>query len=109
MSDVLSDQPDTLEHYKSEHRALAAFRMLGREPSYMRNEDIVGCHFMRLGLACSRAQIRDCLGMLERGGLIEMSKVVTLVVVRLTAKGEEVGNGLVLAEGVLKPGVDCPY
>ena len=47
--------------------------------------------------------------MLERGGLIEMSKVVTLVVVRLTAKGEEVGNGLVLAEGVLKPGVDCPY
>ena len=47
--------------------------------------------------------------MLERGGLIEMSKVVTLVVVRLTAKGEEVGNGLVLAEGVLKPGVDCLY
>ena len=42
MSDVLSDQPDTLEHYKSEHRALAAFRMLGREPSYMSNEEIVG-------------------------------------------------------------------
>ena len=47
--------------------------------------------------------------MLERGGLIEMSKIETLVVARLTAKGEEVGNGLVLAEGVLKPGVDCPY
>ena len=105
MSDVLSDQPDTLEHYKSEHRSPHAW---SRAVLYEQRGDR-GCHFIRLGLACSRAQIRDCLGMLERGGLIEMSKVVTLVVVRLTAKGEEVGNGLVLAEGVLKPGVDCLY
>jgi hypothetical protein len=47
--------------------------------------------------------------MLERPGLIEVSTVEMLSVIRLTAKGDEVGKGLVVVEGVLRPGVDCPY
>ena len=101
--------PSPLEQQKSEHRALAVLRMLGRGPSYASNEEIVGCYFTRLGLACPRAQVRECLAMLERPGLIEVSTVEMLSVIRLTAKGDEVGKGLVVVEGVLRPGVDCPY
>ena len=47
--------------------------------------------------------------MLERANLIEVSTVETPTVIRLTAKGDEVGKGLIVVEGVLRPGVDCPY
>jgi DNA-binding PadR family transcriptional regulator len=109
MSDPQTNRPDTLEHHKLEHRALAVLRMLGRESSYMSNEEIVGCHFAQLGLVCSRAQVRECLAMLERTGLIEVSMVEKLTVIRLTEKGEEVSKGLVVVEGVLRPSVNCPY
>jgi hypothetical protein len=109
MSDSQTNCSDPLEQHKSEHRALAVLRMLGREPSYMSNEEIVGYHFAQLGLACSRAQVRECLAMLERTGLIEASMVEKLTVIRLTGKGEEAGKGPVTVEGVLRPSVDCPY
>ncbi len=109
MSDVASNRPDALEQCKSAHRALAVLRMLGREPSYASNEEIIDFYFAQLGLTCPRARVRDCLEMLERSGLIEISKVETLMVVRLTAKGEEAGSGLVEVDGVLKPGIDCSY
>ncbi len=109
MSDRESNRADPLERQKSEHRALALLRLLGREASYMSNEEIVDCLFANLGLACPRAQVRECLAMLERAGLIELSMAETLTVIRLTAKGDEVGQGLVVVEGVLRPGVDCPY
>lgn len=109
MSDPQTNRPDSLEQHKSEHRALAVLRMLGREPSYASNEEIVGCYFANLGLAGPRVQVRDCLAALERAGLIEASMVEKLTVIRLTVKGDEVGKGLIVVEGVLRPSVDCPY
>lgn len=47
--------------------------------------------------------------MLERNGLIEISKIETLMVVRLLVKGEEAARGLIYVCGVLKPRIDCPY
>lgn len=109
MTDSAANRPDPLAELKSEHRALALVRMLQREPSYMSNEEIVSSYFELVGLACSHEQTTACLAVLERGGLIEASTVEKLTVIRLTAKGVEVAKGLVVVEGVLRPGVDGPY
>lgn len=109
MSNSQSNQPDPLERHKSEHRALAVLRMLERQPSYASNGEIVCSYFDLVGLGCTCSQAHECLDMLERSGLIEMSKVDRLTVIRLTAKGEEAGKGLLVVEGVLRPGVDCRY
>lgn len=109
MTDSTANGPDPFAELKSEHRALAVLRMLQREPSYMSNEEIVRSYFELVGLACSRDQTTACLAVLQRAGLIEVSTVERLTVIQLTAKGEEVAKGLVVVEGVLRPGVDCPY
>ena len=109
MTDSAANRPDPLAELKSKHRALALLRMLQREPSYMSNEEIISSYFELVGLACSREQMAACLAALERAGLIEASTVEKLTVIRLTAKGEEVAKGLVVVEGVLRPGVDGPY
>lgn len=109
MPDIPSNLPVCLEQQKSEHRALAVLRMLGREASYMSNEEILDFYFAQIELTCPRAQLRDCLEMLERNGLIEISKIETLMVVRLLVKGEEAARGLIYVCGVLKPRIDCPY
>lgn len=109
MIESAANRPSPLAELKSEHRALAVLRMLQREPSYMSNEEIVSAYFELVGLACSREQTTACLAVLERAGLIEASTVEKLTVIRLTAKGEEVAKGLVVVEGVLRPGVDNPY
>lgn len=109
MSGFQPNQRDTLERHKSEHRALAVLRMLGDEPSYMSNAEIVRGYFNLVGLGCSQEQVCECFEMLERSGLIVTSKAKTLTVIRLTAKGEEAGKGLVVVDGILRPGVECPY
>lgn len=83
--------------------------MLTHETSYMSNEEIKGACLTKLGLGCSLAEVRACLDLLERHGLVESSKVGKLTVVRLTGKGEEAGNGLIEVSGMPKPGVECPY
>lgn len=109
MTDSATNRPDPLAELKSEHRALAVLRMLQREPSYMSNGEVVSSYFELVGLACSREQTMACLAVLEQAGLIEASTVEKLTVIRLTAKGDEVAKGLVVVEGVLRPGVDGPY
>jgi hypothetical protein len=109
MDDFGSNEIDTLEQHKSEHRALALLRFLDRQPGNASNECIIGLLFERIGLVCSRQQVRDDLERVERLGLIRISKTEDLVVVSLLAKGEEVAKGRITAEGVLRPGVECPY
>jgi hypothetical protein len=109
MSDPQANRPDTLEHHTLEHRALAVLRMLGRESSYMSNEEIVGLPLCPVGARLFARTSPGVLAMLERTGLIDVSIVEKFTVIRLTEKGEEVSKGLVVVEGVLRPGVGCPY
>lgn len=109
MGDYGSNEIDPIEQHKSEHRALALLRFLNREPGNVSNECVINILFEKIGLVCSRQQVRDGLERLEKLGLIRTSKTEDLVVVSLLAKGEEVAIGRVTAEGVLRPGVDCPY
>lgn len=109
MDDYGTNEIVPLEQRKSEHRALALLRFLDRQPGNVSNECIVAHLFETIGLICSRQQVRDVLEQAEKLGLIRTSKTGDLVVVSLLAKGEEVAKDHVMAEGVLRPGVDCPY
>jgi hypothetical protein len=109
MGDFRSNEIDTLDQHKSEHRALALLRFLNRQPGSISNECIINLLFEKIGLVCSRQQVRDSLERVEKLGLIRTAKAEDLVVVSLLAKGEEVAKGSVIVEGVLRPGVDCPY
>lgn len=100
---------DTMEQHKSEHRALALLRFLGRQSGNVSNECIIILLFDKIGLTCSRQEVRDGLERIEKLGLIQTSKIDDLVVVNLLAKGEEVAKGCIATDGVLRPGVDCPY
>ena len=103
------NEVDTMEQHKSDHRALALLRLLDRQPGNVSNECIITLLFEKIGLTCSRQEVQDCLERIEKLGLIRTLKVDDLVVVNLLAKGEEVAKGRVMIEGVLRPGVDCPY
>lgn len=98
-----------MEQRKSEHRALALLRFLDRQPGNVSNELIVTDLFEKIGLACPQQQVRDALEQIEKLGLIQTSRVGDLIVMILLAKGEEVANGLVIVDGILRPGVQCPY
>lgn len=98
-----------LDQRKLEHRALALLRFLERQPGNKSNECIVSALFETIGLACSRQQVRDDIARIEKLALIRSSNVEDLLVVILLAKGEEAANGRIAIDGVLRPGVDCPY
>lgn len=104
-----SNSPDRLEVHKGEHRALALLRLLDRQPAGTTNEHIVSFRFDQIGLACSRADLRDCIERIEKLGLIKTEKVEDLVVIALLAKGEEFLQGRIDVDGILKPRPECPY
>ncbi len=109
MSDYVSNQNETLETITSEHRALAILRALSRSACGKSNEEILSSWLDQLGMPSSRGTLRDCLDHLAARGLIAISQVQDLKVAEITRHGQEVGEGLVVMEGIARPGVDCAY
>lgn len=107
--DQKSNRMNDIERLKSEHRVLALLRFLGRQPCAASNDAIIAALFDYVGLSCSRQELRACLDHAEATGLIAVRQVDSLLVVGLTARGEEVSLGKISVDGVLRPGVDCPY
>lgn len=104
-----SNEPSEIERIKQQHRALAVLRFLEREPGSRSNDQIITARLDSIGLVGSREQLLGCLDRLEANGLTVQHTMEKLVVVELTAKGEEVAQGRCEIEGVLRPSVDCPY
>ena len=104
----LNTSPD-IERIKQQHRALAVLRFLEREPGSRSNDQVITARLDSIGLVGSRAQLTGCLDRLEASGLTVQHTVESLIVVELTAKGEEVAQGRCEFEGVLRPSVNCPY
>lgn len=77
---------DTMEQHKSEHRALALLRFLDRQSGNVSNECIIILMFDKIGLTCSRQEVRDGLERIEKLGLIQISKIDGLVVVNLSPR-----------------------
>ena len=104
-----SNEISDIERTKQHHRALVILRFLAREPSVTSNDRIVSAYLDSIGLVGSREDLIGSLDQLETNGLVVQRTMEGLVVVELTAKGEEVSQGRCEVEGVLKPSVDCPY
>lgn len=105
----LSNEHDSLDAVKKEHRALALLMLLQREPGYRLNDQIILGWFQRLALASTAADILECAEMLEAKGLIKIDPDETLQVFELTNDGEDVALGRSVVEGVLRPRPESPY
>lgn len=103
------DQTDTLETIVSEHRTLAILRALARRPGGVSNHEVLSAWLDQLGIPSNRVALRDCLDHLAAHGLIAITQVQDIKVVEITRHGQEVGEGLVVMEGIARPGVDCAY
>lgn len=97
------------ETIRREHLALAILRLLDRQPGYGANERVLTDYFRQLALTTTSAETRLCLERLERLGLLKSNTIDNIVVVELTKAGQEVANGYVRADGVLRPEPECPY
>lgn len=100
--------PD-FEQTKQQHRALAVLRFLHRQPGSMSNDRVISAYLDSIGLISPSEELVGCLDRLEANGLAAQRNVEKLIVVELSAKGEEVAQGRCAAEGVLRPSIDCPY
>lgn len=100
---------NTLDAIHEEHRLLAVLRALLRSPAYTANALLLRDWLNRLGFAASQDVIRADLERLQEFGLCILNKEGELVRVILTERGQEVAEGYMLIEGVLRPGPECPY
>lgn len=91
-----------------QHRGLALLRALARA-DYTSNTEVLRTWLGAIGLACGQAELRVQIDSLVRQGLLEETWTEKVHVVKLTARGLEVSQGLLTSEGVLHPGPDCPY
>jgi hypothetical protein len=98
-----------IEQIKSEHRSLAILRLLHREMGYRANDLVLQGYLETIALSGASGEIRDCIDRLERGGFVKTEWQNALVIVQLTARGEDAATGAISVAGVLRPGPECPY
>lgn len=83
---------------------LAALQLLEQDPDYSHNEQILQrmleAHYAH---GVSGDRLRTELRWLEEQGLVAITDVVGLYVVKLTRRGEDVALGRARAEGVARP------
>ena len=98
-----------LNEIREEHRALALLRTLLRSPSYTANNLLLSDWLERLGLGASHDVIRTDLHRLQELGLCTLDKEGELLRVALSERGLDVAEGRSQADGILRPGPECPY
>ena len=103
-----SKGPD-FDALKAEHRRLAILRTLLGDSTATASMTLLRDWLPRLGLRASTDVVRADLRMLASIGLIALNDEHDAWGVELTQRGAEVAEGVVVADGVLKPPLDCPY
>jgi DNA-binding GntR family transcriptional regulator len=109
MNDAVRNRPNELSRLRSEHRALAILRLLDRQPGYRSNELLIADWLAMIGLAGSWAETRDLLETLERKRLVKLETAEGVMVAELTEQGLDAAKGVMIVEGVLRPGPECPF
>ena len=98
-----------IEVIKEAHRALAVLRALERAPCYRMHELVLLDWLRVIALAATRDELTSTACSLEAFGLVRLGQHDENRVLELTARGQDVALGRATAEGVLRPGPDCPY
>ena len=98
-----SNSPDPIKKIIEEERALAVVRVLHASPLMMSNDGVLQKCVQAYGLACGYEEFRAHLGQLEREGLISSERHEDRVVVRLTQRGADAAQGLIVVDAVARP------
>ena len=105
----VANEPDLLSKTRAEHRALAVLRSLKAMPAYRSNELVLGDLLDRLGITSTHEEVRGCLRWLDDCAALTIDMQDTLMVVQLTCRGGEASDGVIVIDGVRRPGPECPY
>ena len=98
-----------IEVIKEAHRALAVLRAFERAPCYRMHELVLLDWLRVIALAATRDELTSTACLLEASGLVRLEQHDENRVLELTERGQDVALGRATAEGVLRPGPDCPY
>jgi hypothetical protein len=98
-----------IEVIKEAHRALAVLRAIERAPCYRMHELVLLDWLRVIALAATRDELASTACLLEASGLVRLEQHDENRVLELTERGQDVALGRATAEGVLRPGPDCPY
>lgn len=91
------------DHLKEDMR-LVVLRSLSELPTYRSNSSVLHSFVTRYGHSFSRDQLRTELHWLaEQGLLVIEENLGAVLVVKLTERGVDVANGLVITHGVKRP------
>jgi len=88
------------------HLRLSVLRALADAPGLTLNESVLTDYLPTLGLTPSRDRIRGALAWLAEQGLIAPIEDESLMVARLTGRGEDVARGRATHPGVKRPSAD---
>lgn len=89
-----------LQELMTEHQRLAILRLLAEDSGYGLNESILNDGVNALGLNISRDGLRTQLAWLNEQGLIQLDKVGSLQVAKLTERGLDAANGRARIPGI---------
>lgn len=98
-----------IEVIKEAHRALAVLRALERAPCYRMHELVLLDWLRVIALAGTRDELTSTACLLEASGLVRLEQHDENRVLELNERGQDVALGRATADGVLRPGPDCPY
>lgn len=96
-----------LEQVLSEDRRLVILRFLNEDTDYTLNTSILQAALGQVGHNCSRAQVETECAWLQEQGLVSVSSVGNVTVVKLTGRGQDVVEGRARVPGVKRPRAGC--
>lgn len=89
--------------YVLQDQRLVMLRLLDEMPSYTSNSSVMCKGLASIGHTMSRDKVKTELRWLEEQGLVEITPAETVLVAKLTERGQDVAHGRSVVDGVHKP------
>ncbi len=90
------------DHLRKDVR-LVSLRVLSETPGYRSNSSVIVSCLDRYGHAVTRDQMKTELRWLAEQGLVELEEAGSVLVAKLTERGQDVAEGRAVVDGVAKP------
>ena len=97
------DTMNSFADHMAAQRRLVMLRVLLSSTAYTTNSHALNSMTARLGYPVSMDRTRSDVAWLAEQGLVGVDDVAGLHIVRLTERGQDVGNGLACVPGVARP------
>ena len=82
---------------------LVALRVLSETPGFRANSSVLSNLLDRFGHAVTRDQMKTELRWLSEQGLVELDEAGSVLVAKLTERGQDVAEGRAVVDGVARP------